>query len=861
MVLGREQNLAVAESVVRSGGSIDVVGGRFSGRSAFLSALRTRLENHEWNVVSVRGVASLRQHGLAAMHLAGLGGPSDPRLGSTLQTTADALREATRAPRSVLFLDDWDDLDESSWGVAESVRRTTGLPIVLSRLLGLRARHTPSGLTASTLEPSYVIEMVPIRFDELEQVLREHLEGPVETSTMSRIYAKSGGIIGLALSLVDSARRESRLVNTPGGWVAVRDLWTPGLNGVVEGHLENLGQDARDALEIIALVGVADVETVRKLISWETLELLEERAMVELVASGSRQLVSVVPALLVEFFRHQPLAARRIRLTELIMERLGAESPVNVLIANSALSSDVGEGDALFVRLLQERARTRSIVSRVEWTENPKPRTAVQYVHALLQIADGRNFVADVFAKTDSSIGDSSGRAEFVVMRAEWRALVLNDLDGALDDLSSSREGLDDYARVLDATAVRLETMMREVPVDFASLLELDDALPDAVRLVLKETQLLVLITLGRFKDAHRVFASIPERHSTNVSSRANQLFGWVLLGEGAFDDAVQWSSRGLDEAHGLLDADATFNHGYLLALCGVFQGDYAMTHEVLDTLFAIGEPSPLLVHTDVALLCIASVVAFREGNSALGERYLTEAEAVGFVGLNMPGQNPLWPRAQLSAFNGSPQAAAAEMWRAGVLQWKAGGRFSAAVALLTSAEIVVTDEQLDQMKAMLHEVDGEFVHAYLRFLIARHTRDAACLVAEAEALANTGRSGLALNSLKLAIEVASHDQRQDLVDEAEESKAALLLKLGNRGVDTRRFLVSSVTLTEREMEIAQLVATGLANPEIATRLVVSVRTVESHLHRILRKTSLANRAELIAYIRGLESHLPAPGY
>lgn len=172
MVVGREESLAAAVDLIEAGVSIDVVGSRGSGRSAFLKALRARVEQDEWTVVSVRGIASLRQHPLAALHLAGIGATSGQRPGPNLHETADSLRQALRASRSVLFLDDWDDLDESSWGVAESVRREYGVPIVLSRLQGLRARHTPSGLPASTLEPSYVIDMTPLRFEGSRRLSR-----------------------------------------------------------------------------------------------------------------------------------------------------------------------------------------------------------------------------------------------------------------------------------------------------------------------------------------------------------------------------------------------------------------------------------------------------------------------------------------------------------------------------------------------------------------------------------------------------------------------------------------------------------------------------------------------------------------
>jgi DNA-binding NarL/FixJ family response regulator len=55
--------------------------------------------------------------------------------------------------------------------------------------------------------------------------------------------------------------------------------------------------------------------------------------------------------------------------------------------------------------------------------------------------------------------------------------------------------------------------------------------------------------------------------------------------------------------------------------------------------------------------------------------------------------------------------------------------------------------------------------------------------------------------------------------------------------------------LTTREREIANLVAAGLSNKEIADRLVVSVRTVEGHLYRACIKLDISDREQLAAII------------
>lgn len=54
--------------------------------------------------------------------------------------------------------------------------------------------------------------------------------------------------------------------------------------------------------------------------------------------------------------------------------------------------------------------------------------------------------------------------------------------------------------------------------------------------------------------------------------------------------------------------------------------------------------------------------------------------------------------------------------------------------------------------------------------------------------------------------------------------------------------------LSERELEVLRLVATGHTNAEISARLYLSVRTVESHRAHIHRKVGRSTRAELVAY-------------
>ncbi len=60
-----------------------------------------------------------------------------------------------------------------------------------------------------------------------------------------------------------------------------------------------------------------------------------------------------------------------------------------------------------------------------------------------------------------------------------------------------------------------------------------------------------------------------------------------------------------------------------------------------------------------------------------------------------------------------------------------------------------------------------------------------------------------------------------------------------------------SDALTPTEHRIADLVALGRRNREIAGELFISVATVEAHLTRIYRKLGVRSRTELSRYVRG----------
>ena len=68
----------------------------------------------------------------------------------------------------------------------------------------------------------------------------------------------------------------------------------------------------------------------------------------------------------------------------------------------------------------------------------------------------------------------------------------------------------------------------------------------------------------------------------------------------------------------------------------------------------------------------------------------------------------------------------------------------------------------------------------------------------------------------------------------------------------------SRAVLTGRQLEIARLIAEDLTNKQIADRLFLSERTVETHITNILNKLGLNSRIQLSRWITELAEPAPA---
>ncbi|MEU3556170.1 ATP-binding protein [Streptomyces fragilis] len=89
----------------------------------------------------------------------------------------------------------------------------------------------------------------------------------------------------------------------------------------------------------------------------------------------------------------------------------------------------------------------------------------------------------------------------------------------------------------------------------------------------------------------------------------------------------------------------------------------------------------------------------------------------------------------------------------------------------------------------------------------------------------------------------AARDRFEELGARSWEARAAAELRA--TGMTRTGRGKAGEALTPQELQVARLAATGLSNPQIASRLFLSPRTVSSHLYRVFPKLGITSRAEL----------------
>jgi ATP/maltotriose-dependent transcriptional regulator MalT len=152
----------------------------------------------------------------------------------------------------------------------------------------------------------------------------------------------------------------------------------------------------------------------------------------------------------------------------------------------------------------------------------------------------------------------------------------------------------------------------------------------------------------------------------------------------------------------------------------------------------------------------------------------------------------------------------------------------------------------LDALTRAAAETDAPLTRAYARHVAALAAGDGDELVEVCETFGRIGAVLFGAEAAAHAVAAYGAAGRADAARRASATAARLMETSGAAATAPLRAARSDAPeLTAREREIVALAAAGASNAEIAERLVLSVRTVETHLFRAMKKLGVSSRSEL----------------
>jgi DNA-binding NarL/FixJ family response regulator len=95
----------------------------------------------------------------------------------------------------------------------------------------------------------------------------------------------------------------------------------------------------------------------------------------------------------------------------------------------------------------------------------------------------------------------------------------------------------------------------------------------------------------------------------------------------------------------------------------------------------------------------------------------------------------------------------------------------------------------------------------------------------------------------------AAYDGRAIISPEIAAALIERVSKLARRFAHVENALPGTISLTSRQLDILELLEHNLSNKQIADQLVIEVGTVKNHIHHILTKLGVTNRADAASFL------------
>jgi DNA-binding NarL/FixJ family response regulator len=848
-LIGREADLAAALSAVRSTSGAVVTGVAGVGKTALAGAVADRVRSDGDRVLwTVATEASSRMpfgalgvlipDDVSSFHPALAVGQIRRRLASM----------GGRRP-ALVVVDDAHLLDDQSAVTLLGLASTGAARALVTVRAGERV---PDAVTAlwkdGFLSP---LQLASLDRAATRSFVARCVGGEVAESTAEQLWQVTQGNPLYLSELVHFGRADGRLVDVGGLWLWRGELGVPPrLADLLEHRFDGLSPVGVDALCSLAMAQPLSLGTLAAVVPHEAVDEIERSGLVAAEERDGIVWLRVVHPLLTAAAGRLLTPMRRRRLADALAVASRAEGsrpseaawmldasqvpPVGDLLA-------AAEGVLLHNPSLAARFAERALSA----DSGPAAALALAEAHAEL----GRTEAAwaahrEAVVRTHSD----ADRVQVALGEAWLTTWMDRRPSDALVRLGAFRSALADPALILEIdAAVALVTLFSGRPVE---ALELAEA-------VLSSTEPVP----GR---SARLRAASTRAGATSMVGRRNLAVLDELLaltaepGVAAYDRGLAHSMVALNH---LLDVHAPVPGTYpgsgrwpVLAVAGrnlepglmpwplavgarrIFEGNLAVGVAHLREGLAYQRVGQGLYRSEAVAMLGVGLAAMGEVDEA---EQLLEEEPPDEVAL-YPGLLP-WLKATIAGARGRPEAADL-CFEAADAAWAAGGLVSTVAYLNLAARYGAAARAAARLDALDGDrsADPPVTVARAASIRARADGDGMILLMAAE---HNAACGIDVEAVELA-QLAGAALRRDTT--GARARAALVADEARQRlqIDVPGF-EPVVGLTRRELETARLAARGMTDKAIADTLVVSVRTVESHLASAYRKLGISSRRQL----------------
>jgi DNA-binding CsgD family transcriptional regulator len=707
------------------------------------------------------------------------------------------------------------------------------------------------------------LDLEPLSIDGTTALLSATLGGTMDPGVAQRLWKLTRGNVLYLRNIVEQELADGRLAQQHGHW-----RWTghpvmpPSLVELIESRIGALPTPVSDVIDVLAVGEPIRLASLRRIADPAAVEDADRRGLITLEPVLGGVEVRVAHPLYGEVRRgHAPPTTLR-RLRGLVAAELAASDDcddIRVVVrrATFSLDSDLPPDDDLLVRAARGAVWLADLALADRLAEaairaGAGPEANFVRAHALSWLGRGEEADA-VLAKirTSELTGDAQGR--FAFLRASNMLWVLADPARAKELIDDAAQATPSHARFyIDAflTAYWFAMDRPDVATEAAIDLVLDD-LPEVVGAEVAWALAVITAEAGLTADAVAIADAgytVAARSFDAPHMRFNIADAHVgaLLLAGRVQDALNVAERVREQAADL--------PGAAQLLGGAVAGRAALGAGRLGTARVLLEQAVIALSASGYAIGwghrynVPRATALAMGGS-IGEAAAVLAEVDK---LERPFRSLDHERSLARAWVAAGQGTVSEsitILLAAAERAAAKGQFAAEVVCLQTATEFGDCSGASRLRELEAIVEGPRVALAVRFAEALRDGDAAELDAVSE---DFERIGDVVAAVDAAAQAAIAYRRQELRGSAlrcSTRAAALAEQCGGASTPALRQASEPLPLTDREREVVALIGAGLSNHQVAERLTLSVRTVESHVYRAMLKTGTTSRDELAALL------------